>query len=114
MDSECNEIMVNTNIDNFEISYEESASYFKHLENMGNIRRTSSLVTLPADNKKIISSAISVGNFSKNHKSSNLWCCYSDKKELFYVERIIANYDCHLFQTNFKKGSCIPIWIVTS
>jgi hypothetical protein len=34
------EMMVNTKIDIFEISYEESVSYFKCLENLEKIRRT--------------------------------------------------------------------------
>jgi hypothetical protein len=37
---EWHEAMVNVNIDIFEMSYEESVSYFKHLENLEKIRRT--------------------------------------------------------------------------
>jgi hypothetical protein len=37
---EWHEAMVNANIDIFEISYEESISYFKRLENLEMIRRT--------------------------------------------------------------------------
>jgi hypothetical protein len=37
---EWHEAMVNPNIDIFEISYEESVSYFKRLENLEKIRRT--------------------------------------------------------------------------
>jgi hypothetical protein len=40
---EWHEAMVNANIDIFEMSYEESVSYFKHLENLEKIRRTNSL-----------------------------------------------------------------------
>jgi uncharacterized membrane protein len=37
---EWHESMVNANIDIFEISYEESVSHFKRLENLEKIRRT--------------------------------------------------------------------------
>jgi hypothetical protein len=40
MDPEWHEAMVNANIDIFEMSYEESVSYFKRLENLEKIRRT--------------------------------------------------------------------------
>jgi hypothetical protein len=40
MDPEWHEAMVNANIDIFEISYEESVSYFKRLENLEKIRCT--------------------------------------------------------------------------
>jgi hypothetical protein len=40
MDPEWHEAMVNTTIDIFEMSHEESVSYFKHLENLEKIRRT--------------------------------------------------------------------------
>jgi hypothetical protein len=39
-DLEWHEAMVNANIDIFEMSYEESVSYCKHLENLEKIRRT--------------------------------------------------------------------------
>jgi hypothetical protein len=39
---EWHEVMVNANIDIFEMTYEESVSYFKHLENLDKIRRTNS------------------------------------------------------------------------
>jgi hypothetical protein len=39
-DPEWHETIVNANIDIFEISYEESVSYFKLLENLERIRRT--------------------------------------------------------------------------
>jgi hypothetical protein len=38
--SEWHEVMVNANIDNFEMSYEESVTYFKRLENLEKIRCT--------------------------------------------------------------------------
>jgi hypothetical protein len=76
---ERNELMVNANIDTFEMSYEESVSYFKHLENLENTRRTNGTnpSSLPVDNKKSVTS--SVGKSSKNHKGSNMWCHYCDK-----------------------------------
>jgi hypothetical protein len=57
--------MVNTKIDIFEMSYEESVSYFKRLENLEKIRRTNSpnSSSLPVDNKKcksVISSVASL------------------------------------------------------
>jgi hypothetical protein len=77
--SEWHEAMMNTNIDIFEMTYEESVSYFKHLENLEKIRRTNSPnpSSLPVDNKKPVTS--SVGNSTKNHKGSNMWCHYCDK-----------------------------------
>jgi hypothetical protein len=50
---EWHEAMVNANIDIFEMTYEESVSYFKHLENLGKIRRTNgpNSSSLPVDNK---------------------------------------------------------------
>jgi hypothetical protein len=79
VDPEWNEGMVNANIDIFEMSYEESVSYFKRLENLEKIRRTngSNPSSLPVDNKKSVTS--SVGKSSKNHKGSNMWCHYCDK-----------------------------------
>jgi hypothetical protein len=70
---------VNANIDIFEMSYEESVSYFKRLENLEKIRCTNdpNPSSLPVDNKKPITS--SVGKSSKNHKASNMWCQYCDK-----------------------------------
>jgi hypothetical protein len=70
---------VNTKIGNIEISYEESASFFKFLENLKNIRRTNGLVpdTLPVDSKKSVK--CSIRKFSKNPKSSSMWCHYCDK-----------------------------------
>jgi hypothetical protein len=71
--------MVNANIDIFEVSYEESVSYFKCLENLEKIRCTNSPnpSSLPLDNKKSVTS--SVGKSYKNHKGSNMWCHYCDK-----------------------------------
>jgi hypothetical protein len=71
--------MVNANIDIFEMSYEESVSYFKRLENLEKIRRTNgpNSSSLPVDNQKY--DTISVGKSSKNHKGYNMWCHYCDK-----------------------------------
>jgi hypothetical protein len=71
--------MVNANIDIFEMTYEESVSYFKCLENLEKIRRTNgpNPSSLPVNNKKFVTS--SVGKSSKNHKGSNMWCHYCDK-----------------------------------
>jgi hypothetical protein len=73
--------MVNANIDIFEMSYEESVSYFKRLENLEKIRRTNGPIpsSLPVVNKKRVSVTSSVGKSSKNHKGSNMWCHYCDK-----------------------------------
>jgi hypothetical protein len=72
---------MNANIDIFEMSYEESVSYFKRLENLEKIRRTngSNPSSLPVDNEKRVSVTSSVGKSSKNHKGSNMWCHYCDK-----------------------------------
>jgi hypothetical protein len=69
--------MVNANIDIYETPYEESVSYFKNLKNLEKIRRTKVLDKLPLDSKKSVT--VSVVNYSKNAKSSNMWCYYCDK-----------------------------------
>jgi hypothetical protein len=63
---EWQEAMVNTNIDIFEMTYEESVSYFKHLDKLEKIRRTNgpNPSSLPVDNKKSVTN--SVGKSSKN------------------------------------------------
>jgi hypothetical protein len=63
------------------MTYEESVSYFKRLENLEKIRRTNgpNPSSLPVDNKKRVSFTSSVGKSSKNHKGSNMWCHYCDK-----------------------------------
>jgi hypothetical protein len=68
-------------IDIFEMSYEESVSYFKRLENLEKIRRTNgpNPSSLPVVNKKRVSATSSVGKSSKNHKGTNVWCHYCDK-----------------------------------
>jgi hypothetical protein len=52
---EWHEAMVNANIDIFEMSHEESVSYFKHLENLEKIRHINSPnpSSLPVDNKNM-------------------------------------------------------------
>jgi hypothetical protein len=52
---EWHEVMVNANIDIFEMTYEESVSYFKRLENLEKNRRTNdpNPSSLPVDNKNM-------------------------------------------------------------
>jgi hypothetical protein len=52
---EGHESMVNANVDIFEMSYEESISYFKRLENLEKIRRTNgpNPSSLSLDNKNM-------------------------------------------------------------
>jgi hypothetical protein len=40
LNPEWHDVMVNANIDIFEMSHEESVSYFKHFENLEKIRHT--------------------------------------------------------------------------
>jgi hypothetical protein len=85
--------MVNANIDIFEMSFEESVSYFKSLENLEKIKCTKSPnpSSLPVDNKKPITR--SVGKSSKNHKGSNMWCHYCDKNNHKTADcRVIAKF----------------------
>jgi hypothetical protein len=76
---EWHEAMMNANIDIFEMTDEESVSYFKRLENLEKIRRTNgpNSSSLPVDNKKSVTS--SVGKSSKNHNGPNMCCHYCDK-----------------------------------
>jgi hypothetical protein len=95
MDPVWHEAMVNAIIDIFEMSYEESVSYFKHLENLEKIRRTNgpNPTSLPIDNKKGVSVASSVGKSSKNHKVSNTWCHYCDENNHITADcRAIAKF----------------------
>jgi hypothetical protein len=80
-DPEWHEAMVNANIDIFEMSHEESVSYFKRMENLEKIRCTNgpNPSSLPVDNKKRVAVTSSVGKSSKNHKGSIMWCHYCDK-----------------------------------
>jgi hypothetical protein len=94
--------MVNTNIDIFEMSYEEYASYSKHLDNLEKIRRTKdpNPSSLPVDNKKRVSVTNSVDKSSKNHKGSNMWRHYCDKNNHNTTDfRAIAEF-------KQKKNSC--------
>jgi hypothetical protein len=78
---EWHEAMVNAKIDIFEMTYEESASYFKFLENLEKIRRNNGLnpSSIAVDYKIGYSVTSSVSKSSKNHKGSNMWCHYCDK-----------------------------------
>jgi hypothetical protein len=78
-DPEWHEATVDASIDIFEISYEESVSYFKRLKNLEKIRRTNgpNPASLSVDNKNPFSS--NVGKSSKKPKGSNMWCHYCDK-----------------------------------
>jgi hypothetical protein len=92
---EWHEAMANANIDIFEMTYEESVSYFKHLENLEKIRRTNgpNPSSLPVDNKKTDSVTSSVGKSSKNYKGSNMWCHYCHKNNHNTADfRAIANF----------------------
>jgi hypothetical protein len=55
IDPKWHEAMVNAKIEIFEMSYEETVSYFKRLENLEKIRNTNgpSLTTLSVDNKNL-------------------------------------------------------------
>jgi hypothetical protein len=65
---EWHEAMVNANIDIFEMSYEESVSYFKCLGNLEKIRRTNgpNPSSLPVDDEKSGNVTSSIGKHSKN------------------------------------------------
>jgi hypothetical protein len=78
---EWHEAVVDTNIDNFQMSDKESVCYFRSLENLEKIRRTNGLdpATLPVDYKKTTSVTCSVYKSSKNHKGLNTWCHFCDK-----------------------------------
>jgi hypothetical protein len=74
LDPEWHEAMLNANIDIFEITYKDSVSYFKCLENLEKIRRTNgpNPSSLTVDNKKVVSVTSSVSKSSKNHLRSNM------------------------------------------
>jgi hypothetical protein len=78
------------------MSYEESVSYFKGLENLEKIRQTNSPnpSSLPVDNKKRVSVTSSVCKYSKNHEGSNMWCHYCDKSN--HNTRLIAEQSPNL------------------
>jgi hypothetical protein len=76
---EWHEAIVNANIDIFEMTYEESVSYFKRLENLEKIRRINgpNPTSVLVDSKKSVTSVVCKS--SKNYKVSNMWCHYCDK-----------------------------------
>jgi hypothetical protein len=77
----------------FEMSYEESVSYFKRLENLEKFRRTNGPIpaSIPVDNEKSVTSG--VGKSSKNPKASNTRCHYYDKNNHSTVDcRAIAKF----------------------
>jgi hypothetical protein len=78
---ECNEAMVTANIEIFELSYEESVSYFVHLDNLEENRCTNGLgtVIIPLESMKRVSINRSESKSSKNVKETNMWCHYYDK-----------------------------------
>jgi hypothetical protein len=94
---EWHEVMVNANIDSFEMSYEESVSYFEHLETVEYIRCTNgpNPDKLPLDNKKSnngpgppellvydkkrVFVASSLDKSSKNPKTSSMKCHHCGK-----------------------------------
>jgi hypothetical protein len=87
--------MVTSNIEIYQMSYEESVSYFKRLKNMEKIRRTNGPghASLPVDNKKDFSVTSSVGKSSKNSKTSNVWCHNCDKNNHNMADcRAISNF----------------------
>jgi hypothetical protein len=78
--------MVCANIDNFEMSYKESLSCLKSLENSQKKGRSNCLspVTLQVDKKKTVSVIFIVGTSSKNPKVSNMWYHYCEKKQNYF------------------------------
>jgi hypothetical protein len=87
--------MVNANIVIFQMSYEESVSYFKRLENLEKIRRTNgpNPSSLPVDNKTRVSVTSSVSKSSKNYMGSKMWCHYCDKNNHNTANcRVIAKF----------------------
>jgi hypothetical protein len=65
------------------MSCEESVPYFKLLENLEKIRRTSgpNPSSQPVNNKKYDNITSSVDQSSKNPKGFNMWCHYCDKNK---------------------------------
>jgi hypothetical protein len=62
--------MANNNIDIFKMTYKESASYFKHLENLEKIRHTNSpsISSLALSNEESVTSS----SRSKNRKAESI------------------------------------------
>jgi hypothetical protein len=75
--------MVDSNIDIFEMSDEESVSNFKRLENSEKIIRTNGPgpATIPVDKWKYVSVTSSICKSLKNAKPSNMWCHYCEKNK---------------------------------
>jgi hypothetical protein len=75
------EAMVNASIGIFEMSHEDSVSYFK--ENLEKIRHTNgpNPSSLPVDNENTVSSTSSVGKTSKNHDGPNVKNSNSRKQQ---------------------------------
>jgi hypothetical protein len=98
--------MVNANIESFEMSYEESVSYFKRLNNSEKFRRNNGEgpTTVPVHNKKIISATSSIGNSSENHEASNMWCHYCDKNNHNYND-IHNTADCRAITISNNSNS---------
>jgi hypothetical protein len=66
--------MLNANIDIFDMSYEESVSNFKFLENLEKIEPTNSPgeATIPVITKNIVFVSIIVSKYSNNPKAFNM------------------------------------------
>jgi hypothetical protein len=89
-------------LNDVEMSYEESVSYFKGLENSEKIRRTNfpNPFSIPKDNKKLVSVTIIVGSSSKNHQESSMWSHYCDKNNH-------NTADCRAIDTfKWQKKAC--------
>jgi hypothetical protein len=81
------------------MSYEESISHFKWLKNLEKIRHTNgpNSASLLVENKKAVAS--SIGNSSKNHKVSNMWCHYCENNNYNTADcREIAKF---IFEAKF-------------
>jgi hypothetical protein len=90
---EWHEAMANVKIDIFEMSYDESVSYFKRLENFVKIRHTNGPNAASLEVKNKISVTSSVDKSSKNSKASNMWCHYCDKNNHNRADcRAISNF----------------------
>jgi hypothetical protein len=83
LDPEWHDVMVNPNLEIFEMSYEKSVSYFKRLKNLEKIRHTNGPAfwlyhrQIMRICKSVTSSVVKP---SKNPKVSDIWCHYCDMK----------------------------------
>jgi hypothetical protein len=94
----------------FEMSHDESVSYFKRLENLEKIRRTNgpNPSSLLVDNKKRVSVISSRGK-SKNHKESHMWCHYCDKNKHNTADcRAIAKFKQQKNNTALFEAKTVP------